>query len=303
MAVATYSDLKSEVATYLARTDLTSYIPDFITLCENRIYYGSRHPTFPSEPLRIRAMEYSRDLYLNGALDGGTSGGSADAQTVTTGATSLTYGLTFTFTAGYTNTGAMTINPDGLGATAYRRGDGTVAMTANDVIAGQSYSAYYDGSVLRAIDPGQVPLPSSFLGFRQIYVRGNPKHPIDYVTPEQMDDVMVSSTTGTPEVYTIEGEYIRFAPVPDTTYIARSNYYKRFAAMSADADTNWLLTNAPAVYLYGALTEAALFIQDMEMAGTWHPHFSAAVQGLEWANERDRWSGAALAMRTDTGAP
>ena len=303
MAIATYSDLKSEVAAYLARTDLTSYIPDFITLCDARIFYGSRHPQFPSEPLRIRAMETRRDLYLKGALSGGTSTGSANAQAVTTGSTSLTYGLTITFTAGYTNTGALTLNPDGLGATAVKAGDGTVALIANDIIAGQDYLVYYDGSVFRFIQPGQVPLPSSFLGFRQIYIPGNPKHPIDFITPEQMDDTYLSSTTGTPKVYTIEGEYIRFAPVPDTTYLARSDYYKKFAAMSGASDTNWLLTNAPGVYLYGSLVEAGLFIQDLEMAGQWHPHFAAAVQGLEWANERDRWSGASLAMRTDTGAP
>jgi len=303
MALATYSDLKSEIATYLARSDLTSYIPDFITLCDARIFYGSRHPQFPSEPLRIRGMEFRRDLYLTGALDGGTSGGSANAQTVTTGATALTYGLTITFTAGFTNTGSMTLNPDGLGATTVYAGDGTVALIANDVIAGQDYSVYYDGTSFRYIQPGQVPLPASFLGFRQIYIPGDPKRPIDYITPEQMDDTWLSSTTGTPKFYTIEGEFIRFAPVPDTNYLARSVYYKKFAAMSGNSDTNWLLTNAPNVYLYGSLVEAALFIQDLEMASQWHPHFAAAVQGLEWANERDRWSGAALTMRTDTGAP
>lgn len=37
MALATYSDLKSSVANYLGRTDLTSQIPDFITLAELRL--------------------------------------------------------------------------------------------------------------------------------------------------------------------------------------------------------------------------------------------------------------------------
>jgi hypothetical protein len=37
MALATYSDLKTAVANYLARSDLTSVIPDFITLAENRL--------------------------------------------------------------------------------------------------------------------------------------------------------------------------------------------------------------------------------------------------------------------------
>jgi len=37
MALATYANLKSLIANYLARSDLTSQIPDFITLAENRL--------------------------------------------------------------------------------------------------------------------------------------------------------------------------------------------------------------------------------------------------------------------------
>lgn len=37
MALATYSDLKSTIASYLARSDLTSQIPDFIRLAEVRL--------------------------------------------------------------------------------------------------------------------------------------------------------------------------------------------------------------------------------------------------------------------------
>lgn len=46
MAIATYSDLQSTIATYLGRTDLTSVIPDFIRLAEQRL----------SRDLRIRQM-------------------------------------------------------------------------------------------------------------------------------------------------------------------------------------------------------------------------------------------------------
>ncbi len=37
MALSTFSDLKTAVANYLNRDDLTNVIPDFITLTENRI--------------------------------------------------------------------------------------------------------------------------------------------------------------------------------------------------------------------------------------------------------------------------
>lgn len=37
MSFATYSDLQTSIAGYLARTDLTTQIPDFITFAENRL--------------------------------------------------------------------------------------------------------------------------------------------------------------------------------------------------------------------------------------------------------------------------
>lgn len=46
MAFTSYTDLKSTIADYLARTDLTTQIPDFITLAENRL----------RRDLRIRPM-------------------------------------------------------------------------------------------------------------------------------------------------------------------------------------------------------------------------------------------------------
>lgn len=46
MSFATYTDLKSSIANYLARSDLTTQIPDFITFAENRL----------RRELRIRQM-------------------------------------------------------------------------------------------------------------------------------------------------------------------------------------------------------------------------------------------------------
>lgn len=49
MAIATYSDLKTAVANWLHRSDLTSVIPDFVALAESRI----------RQDIRVRAMEQS----------------------------------------------------------------------------------------------------------------------------------------------------------------------------------------------------------------------------------------------------
>jgi len=57
MAILTYADLKTAIANFSDRSDLTDRIPEFITLAETRIFFGSEEPPFQSDPLRIRAME------------------------------------------------------------------------------------------------------------------------------------------------------------------------------------------------------------------------------------------------------
>lgn len=58
MAISTFSELKTAVASWLNRSDLTSQIPDFITLGENRIY----------RELRIRAMETSLSTAISSGV-------------------------------------------------------------------------------------------------------------------------------------------------------------------------------------------------------------------------------------------
>jgi len=53
MTIATYTDLQQAVSNYLARTDLGPFIPDFITMAENFLNYGSESVS----PLRTREME------------------------------------------------------------------------------------------------------------------------------------------------------------------------------------------------------------------------------------------------------
>jgi hypothetical protein len=56
LSISNYGELKTAVANYLNRSDLTSYIPDFILQGQTRIHYGSDEP-YSSVPLRIPAMQ------------------------------------------------------------------------------------------------------------------------------------------------------------------------------------------------------------------------------------------------------
>jgi hypothetical protein len=77
----------------------------------------------------------------------GTVGGTADVITLTSTSTyqTLESGLTLSFKAGSANTGAATLNLDGLGAKAIRR-QGDSALVANDIIANGRYLIQYDAA-------------------------------------------------------------------------------------------------------------------------------------------------------------
>lgn len=81
---------------------------------------------------------------------GGTSGGSANAQTLTLAPPTTTYATAqrYSFKAGFTNTGATTINIDGLGAKSVTLQDGVTALLGGEITAGGTYNLQYDGAVL-----------------------------------------------------------------------------------------------------------------------------------------------------------
>lgn len=73
-------------------------------------------------------------------------GGSANTYTLTLAPAITAYALgqRFHFFAQNTNTGASTLNVNGVGAVAIRKGDGSVALGAADIVGGDLVSVVYD---------------------------------------------------------------------------------------------------------------------------------------------------------------
>lgn len=208
MALSTFSELKTDLANWLDRSDLTAQIPSFIKLAEARI----------SRDLKIRAMETRS----------------------------------------------------------------TASTTASDRTLG---------------------LPTGYLEMRNIQLNTDPITSLEYLSPEMMDRLWGGSTSGTPKTYTLIGDELFLGPAPDSVMTIEMAYYKKFDALSSSTTTNWLLTNAPDVYLYGSLLEAAPYLQDTENLQVWQAFYQEAVQRLQLADDRDRYSGSVLRIMTTSGNP
>jgi len=202
MAITTYAELKSSIANWLNRDDLTSVIPDFISLTEAGINRDLRHCKMVN---RVDATLDSR--YVQMPADW--------IETVRFGITS---------------------------GTTYR-----LELISRD----------------------------DMLEYR-----------------ERNSDV-----AGRPRFYANIGDTIEVFPTPDGEYTMQLQYYAKTPELSDSNADNWLLRDAPDVYLYGALIQSAPYLNDDARAETWAALYSAAMQSLQKASDDTRFAGSGLRMR------
>jgi hypothetical protein len=94
------------------------------------------------------------------------------------------------------------------------------------------------------------------------------------------------SAAGKPQYYTVVGSQLEFIPTPDTQYEGELTYYAKIPALSDSNTSNWLLTYAPDLYLYGALIEAEPYLKNDERVGLWGELYLRVVADIEVADER-----------------
>lgn len=151
------------------------------------------------------------------------------------------------------------------------------------------------------VDQQYFNLPGGYIQMRNIQLNTNPTTPLEYITPEMLDRLYGSTTTGKPRAYTLIGDEIQLAPIPDSAYQIEMAFYEKFTALgdgtSGTVTSNWLTKNAPDILLYGSLMEAEPFIKNDERIPVWLNGYSNAIDKLQKADQRDRHSGSAMRVR------
>ena len=156
-------------------------------------------------------------------------------------------------------------------------------------------------TMVTTADQQYFQLPGGYIQMRNMQLNTNPTTPLEYITPEMMDRLYGSTTSGKPRAYTLIGDEIQLAPIPDSTYTVEMAFYEKFTPLgdgsSGTVTSNWLTANAPDVLLYGALMEAEPFIKNDERIPVWLNGYNNAVNKLQQQDQRDRHSGSALRVR------
>jgi hypothetical protein len=134
-------------------------------------------------------------------------------------------------------------------------------------------------------------LPTRFVQARALYTTGSPNVRLEYRSEVEYWSVYANFLTGQPTVFTVVGENLLWAPVPDTTYSIKVDHYARPAAFSADGDTNSVFARWPQLYYYAALVHAMPFVGDDRRVPGIVALYQEQLAAAHDADRRDRASG------------
>lgn len=155
--------------------------------------------------------------------------------------------------------------------------------------------------------PNQLAVPADFQSMRTIQILGGPPFlpsRATFMTNAQFEDKLdqltnrVGVAISFPQWFTIYGNNLWFAPTPDQDYSVQMIYRANVPSLSADNPTNWLITEAPDVYLFGSLMQAAPYLSDDDRIPIWQSKYEKAIQQLQDLSEEALYNSGPLIMRT-----
>lgn len=144
-----------------------------------------------------------------------------------------------------------------------------------------------------------VRLPLDYLEGINLQIVGG-KSPLRYITLDEADIVNAGQGYTSPTFYSLMNGAIELVPAPATGVDVQIEmvYYGKITALSESNQTNWLLTKAPDVYLYGALTHAAPFLMDDQRISVFGSFYSQRIEALNDESQKSLHSGSPLVART-----
>jgi len=149
------------------------------------------------------------------------------------------------------------------------------------------------------LDTEYSKIPTDWLETIQLHIVGSGTSPIKLASRETIADKRYknSDLSGRPLLYCHSDSSFELWPTPDEAYTIELLYYGKLDALSDSNADNWLLLDAPDIYLYGTLIHSAPYLQEDARLAVWAQLYSAAVKRLNDQSEQSRMSGSGLTMK------
>ena len=116
--------------------------------------------------------------------------------------------------------------------------------------------------------------------------------PLTFCTPEMLGEELAwhAGVEGRPTHYAFYDGQLQFAPVPDQSYDGILLYYQQLTPLSGSVPSNAVLAEAPDAYLFGALLQAAPYLEHDERIPVWQRKFDAAIDQLNAVRDDESYS-------------
>jgi hypothetical protein len=250
MPLQTYTDLITALGNWLQRSDLAAVLPNFVQLFE------------AAANRRLRVRQQEAFLFLTPQVVASITGAAAASPT---GVVRLTTSP-LSASPGTIATGDQVVVAGVLGTT---EANGTfiyspVDDTHVDLLSTTFVNPYVSGGTLTAI--GTALLPPDYLSWKRVTWLGNPRRDLDYVHPSMLVRQYPGVPLDLPTEFTIERSVLRVMPRDPTPLLFL--YFQQIPSLTANS-TNWLMSQHPDLYLFGALTEAQAYTVNADTAALW----------------------------------
>ena len=148
-----------------------------------------------------------------------------------------------------------------------------------------------------------IEVPSDFVSLRDIqWNYSNYRVPLEQVSPDLIDKLYPSNSTGLPCYFCINDNHFELRPAPavgNETQI-EITYYKKPVALSDSNTSNEILVNVPDALFYRTLAEGFDHIMDEARSGKYMQMYSKVAQEAVSDSKRRKWDGVPLRVVTDS---
>lgn len=148
------------------------------------------------------------------------------------------------------------------------------------------------------IDDQYLATPSDFLEVVRLRLMGTTQQAMNLVSRDEMADWRYnnSDVAGKPLYYCVSGCEFELYPTPDSTYDIEILYVQKIPALTDENTTNWLLTDAPDLYLYAVLVETAIYLRDDERLASFGAMYQSKLAALNTSSRKGTHSGTGLKL-------
>lgn len=142
-----------------------------------------------------------------------------------------------------------------------------------------------------------IALPTDLREVREVKLNTSPITVLNYASPSSLDSTYSGNGLGKPLGYSIVGKEMKLRPVPDSAYTAEIVYIGNVDALSA-VSTPTLFLRSPDLYLYGALTEAYIYLLDEQRAAQYDEKFTRGINEVRIDEERSHYGTGSLQTKS-----